>query len=104
MMGIQTSKAGLALAAMINSLLPSKFTGYTPPKRVGPKPEGGAGASRARKRLADKLKANQSIPDPVGVTRQMARTIKRQDAKRALSERKKRALSSKVFGGAAVIR
>ena len=46
------------------------------------------GVKLAAKRLKEKLKANASIPDPKGVTRQMARARERKEFKRFRSQLK----------------
>lgn len=78
-------------------------TDYAPSPRSGPKPKGGAGADRAAKRLADKLKSNTFIPDVPVFTRQQLRFSERVEGKRALSRSKSLAMRKKLPGGSAAV-
>lgn len=79
------------------------FVKYTPPRRVGPKPTGGAGVQRAHDRLRAKLIANQSIPSGARWTRQQERQAERGRAKSRRSNLKRRAMKEKLKGGAAAV-
>ena len=50
---------------------------YAPSRRVGPKPEGGAGVARAAARLKAKHKANKAIPSADSGSRQRRRAAQR---------------------------
>lgn len=89
---------GLANHFRLDALVTALLTGPRRERRVG------AGQVRARKRLAQKRKANMAIPDRTSpMTRQERRRYGILLSKQAMTEAKKAVMKKSIKGGAAIV-